>query len=127
MLAVGTYKTRGGDDVKIVAIEDGIAIGYRVRMGVNVGLTTWRADNGRFFIDCDAADHSNDIIDTKPRIKFERWATIYRDEQIGQIIGGLHETLHKAKIATRDSGSARENYIAIARVKIDCTEGENLD
>lgn len=118
MLTVGTYKTRGGEDVKIVAIENGIAIGYIVDRGVNRGLSTWRADNGRFYFDCDE-DHSNDIIDTKPRIKFERWATIYRDERVGLFIGGLHETLDKAKRV--------ESCIAIARVVIDCMEGENLD
>jgi hypothetical protein len=41
------YKTRDGDDVKIVAIEDGFAIGYRVKYGPD-GVTTWNANNGRF-------------------------------------------------------------------------------
>ena len=126
MLAVGNYKTREGNDVKIVAIEDGVAIGYIVKRGVNRGLSTWRADNGRFFFDCDD-EHSSDLIDTKPRIKFERWATIYRDKQFGQLVGGLHETLNKAKLARGNAASLGENCFAIARVVIDCTEGENLD
>lgn len=121
MLAVGNYKTRDGRDVKIVAVEDGIAIGYRVRLGVNVGLTTWRADNGRFFIDCDAADHSNDIIDTKPRIKGEVWLTVYRRLDDDVVAGGGYAT---KKAALENRG---ECCIAIARVEIDCAEGENLD
>ena len=126
MLTVGTYKTRDGRDVKILAIEDGIAIGYIVEEGVNSGLTTWRADRGSYYLDLDY-DHSKDLIDTKPRIKFERWATIYRDERAGQLIGGLHETLNKAKLAKANSVQVGEIALAIARVVIDCVEGENLD
>ena len=125
MLTVGNYKTRDGRDVKIVAIEDGIAIGYIVEEGIN-SLTTWRASNGRYYLD-DDYDHGNDLIDTKPRIRFERWATVYRDERTGQFVGGLHETLNKAKLAKDNSVSVGEIALAIARVEIDCVEGENLD
>jgi len=45
MLTVGMYKTRDGRDVKIVAVEDRIAIGYSVKEGIN-SLTTWNANNG---------------------------------------------------------------------------------
>ena len=123
MLAVGMYKTRDGKDVKIVAIDDGIAIGYLVEEGTD-GLTTWDANSGRFWID---TEDRNDIIDTKPRIKMEIWATVYRDQQIGQFIGGWHETLNKAKLAKDNSVAFGEIALAIARVEIDCTEGENLD
>ena len=119
MLAVGAYKTRDGHDVKILAIEDGIAIGYIVKRGVNGGLSTWRADNGRFFLENDE-EHGFDLIDTKPRIRFERWATIGYEKSIGHFVIGLHATLGKAKAASLDC-------LAIAPVPIDCVEGENLD
>lgn len=118
MLTVGTCKTRDGDDVKIVAIDDGVAIGYLVQEGIE-GVTTWRADNGRYF-DCDK-DHQFDIIDTKPRIKFERWATIYRQDGLGLVIGGMHNTIATARLSAVVGAC-----IAIARVEIDCVEGENL-
>ena len=120
MLTVGMYKTRDSDDVKIVAIEDGVAIGYIVKRGVNRGLTTWRADNGRFFFDCDD-DHVNDLIDTRPRIKREAWLTIYEEDCDGVIVGGGYAT-KEAALENRQEGC-----IAIARVGIDCVEGENLD
>ena len=126
MLAVGTYKTRDVRDVKIVAIEDGVAIGYLVERGVNGGLSTWRADNGRFYFSGDE-DDINDLIDTKPRIKFEKWATVYRKVQFGLLVGGLHGTLQQAKLATAKSALVVGDCIAIARVEIDCTEGDNLD
>ena len=126
MLTVGMYKTRDSDDVKIVAIEDGVAIGYIVEKGVSSGLTTWRADSGSYYLDGDE-DDVNDLIDTKPRIKFERWATVYRNERVGQLVGGLHETLEKAKLAKANAVQVGEIALAIARVEIDCTEGENLD
>ena len=118
MLTVGTYKTRDGRDVKILAIDDGIAIGYIVAEGID-GVTTWDANNGHYWIN-DATEDCNDIIDTKPRIKFERWATIGYEKSIGYFIIGLHATLGKAKAGSLDC-------IAIARVEIDCVEGENLD
>lgn len=120
MLTVGTYKTRGGDDVKIVAIEDGIAIGYVVNWGIEDGLSTWRADSGRFFLENDE-DHSNDLIDTKPRIKGEVWLTVYRRLDDDVAAGGGYAT---KKAALENRG---ECCIAIARVEIDCVEGENLD
>ena len=120
MLTVGNYKTRDGRDVKIVAVEDGIAIGYIVEEGVNLGLATWRADNGRFFLDGDE-DDINDIIDTKPRIKQEAWLTVYKEEDDGVVVGGGYATKEAAL------ENMQEGCIAIARVIIDCTEGENLD
>ena len=120
MLAVGTYKTRDGKDVKIVAIEGGIAIGYIVELGFNRGLSTWRADNGRFYFDLDE-DHSNDLIDTKPRIKREAWLAVYKQEFFGVVAGLGYSTKEQAM------EEMKEGCIAIARVVIDCTEGENLD
>ena len=117
MLTVGNYKTRDERDVKIVAIEGNIAIGYIVQEGID-SVTTWSADTGRFWIDSNDED-CNDIIDTKPRIKFERWATIGRCDAIGCFVIGLHPTLENAR-----SGA---ECVAIAHVVIDCVEGENLD
>ena len=119
MLAVGAYKTRDGDDVKIVAIEDGIAIGYIVAEGID-GVTTWDANNGHYWIN-DATEDCNDIIDTKPRIKREAWLSVYKQEFFGVVAGLGYSTKEQAM------EEMKEGCIAIARVVIDCTEGENLD
>lgn len=116
MLTVGTYKTRGGVDAVIVAVVDGVAYGYRAVDGPRA-VTTWDANSGSYFKD--GSEDSWDIIDTKPRIKFERWATIGRCDAIGCFVIGLHSTLENAR-----SGA---ECIAIAHVEIDCVEGENLD
>ena len=120
MLTVGNYETRDGRDVTIVAIEDGIAIGYIVKRGVNRGLSTWNANDGRFLHDCDD-DHSNDLIDTKPRIKREAWLSVYKQEFFGVVAGLGYSSKEQAM------EEMKEGCIAIARVEIDCTEGENLD
>ena len=120
MLTVGKYKTRNGRDVKIVAIEDGVAIGYFVGVGVADGLSTWTAKNGRFWDDWNVED-CNDIIDTRPRIKREVWLSVYKQEFFGVVAGLGYST---KKQATQEM---KEGCIAIARVEIDCVEGENLD
>ena len=91
MLTVGKYKTRDGRDVKIVAIEDGVAIGYFVGVGVADGLSTWTAKNGRFWDDWNVEDCS-DIIDTRPRIKIEALLTIYEEYCDGVIVGVGYST-----------------------------------
>lgn len=118
MLAVGNYKTRGGVDSVIVAVVDGFAIGYRVSEGPK-GATTWDASSGRYF--SDGSEDSWDIIDTKPRIKREAWLTVYKEEDDGVVVGGGYATKEAAL------ENMQEGCIAIARVKIDCVEGENLD
>lgn len=119
MLSVGNYKTRDERDVKIVAIEDNIAIGYIVQEGIG-GVTTWSADTGRYWIDSNDED-CNDIIDTKPRIKGEVWLTIYNKLVAGFLIGGGY--------STKDEALERRGAkcIAIVRVEIDCVRGENLE
>lgn len=119
MLTVGNYKTRGGVGAVIVAVVDEVAIGYRVSEGPR-GSTTWDASSGRYFND--GSEDSWDIIDTKPRIKIERWATVYRQDGLGLVIGGMHNTIATARLSAVVGAC-----IAIARVEIDCTEGENLD
>jgi negative regulator of genetic competence, sporulation and motility len=118
MLTVATYKTKGGDDVKIVAIEDGIAIGYVLKQGANAA-TAWRADNGRYYLD-DDFDHRYDIIDSKPRIRMEKWATLYYETD-GAYYIDLHNSLSDAKSVDSDG------KVAITKIIIDCTEGANLD
>lgn len=119
MLTVGTYKTRGGVDAVIVAVVDGFAIGYRVSEGPS-GATTWNANSGSY---CwgDGSEDSWDIIDARPRIKMEAWLTIYKEEFDGIVAGGGYST----KNAAQENRGAE--CIAIARIEIDCVEGENLD
>ena len=119
MLTVGNYRTRDERDVKIVAIEGNIAIGYIVQEGID-GVTTWSADTGRFWIDSNDED-CNDIIDPKPRIKGEVWLTVYRDGPDGVAVGRGYATKKDAQ------ENMSEHCIAIARVEIDCVERENLE
>jgi len=117
MLTVGNYKMRDGRDVKIVAVVDGFAVGYRADDGP-IGSTTWDASNGRYFND--GSEDSWDIIDDKPRIKREAWLTIYDERDDGIVAGGGYATKEQA-MANRS-----EACIAIARVPIDFVRGENL-
>lgn len=48
-IEVGEYKTRGGDDVVIVAVVDGFAIGYYAEDGPK-SVTVWKAGCGKNFI-----------------------------------------------------------------------------
>lgn len=118
-IEVGEYKTRECVDVTVVAVVDGIVIGYLTENGPT-SVNTWRADNGRHFIKYDV-ESSIDLVRKKPqRIKFEKWATLYREANGGYYID-LHNSLNDAKSV--DSAGK----VAITKIVIDCEEGENLD
>ena len=119
-IEVGEYKTRGGDDVRVIAVVDGIVIGYFAEYGPT-SVNYWKAENGRYFTKHDA-ESRGDLVGKKPnRIKREAWLTIYNEEVDGVVAGGGYATKDRAQ------EKRAEDCIAIVRVEIDCEEGENLD
>ena len=120
-IEVGEYKTRGGRDVTVVSVVDGIAIGYYTESGPAVSTKVWRADNGRYFVRSNTTSHI-DLVRKKPkRIKREVWLTVRSDTSAGIIVGGGYESLEQARAAKGASCAA------IVRHEIDCEEGENLE
>lgn len=119
-IEVGEYKARCGADVTVIAIIDGIAIGYFVEKGPK-SVSSWRADNGRYYTA--AQDESYiDLVRKKPkRIKREVWLTVRSDTSAGIIVGGGYGSLEQARAAKGASCAA------IVRHEIDCEEGENLE
>ena len=117
-IEVGEYETKGGEDVTVIAVVDGIVIGYYTEYGPT-SVNYWKADNGRYFTKHDA-DSNSDLVRKKPkRIKKKVWVTVYKECRF--VVGGGYDSLEDAKENTT------ENCIAITRVEIDCEEGENLD
>ena len=117
-IEVGEYKTREGIDVTVVAVVDGIAIGYFSDQGPE-SVTSWRAYNGKHYVQAQF-ESGFDLVRKKPkRIKKKVWVTVYKECCFA--VGGGYDSLEDAKKNTT------ENCIAITSVEIDCEEGENLD
>ena len=124
MFGVGSYKTRAGQDVEIVAVVKGVAIGYFTEQeSGDVEVNTWSESTGRFYIG--SVDESGyDLIDpnAKKPIKQDVWLTIYKSVSgNGVFFGRAYATKQEAK------EHKREDCIAITQVQIDCMEGDNLD
>jgi len=120
MFGIGKYKARYGQDVEIVAVVGDVAIGY---MHNNPkAANTWEAKTGRFFIDF-KNESAYDLIDpnAKKPIKHDLWLTVYKSDSRGVYAGGGYATKEVA------IGSKCNGCIAIAKVTIDCMEGDNLD
>ena len=114
-IEAGEYKTRDGDDVTIIAVIDGFAIGYFVEQGAQ-SVSSWRSSDGGY-----AGPGEFDLVRKKPkRIKREAWLTVFGGDS-GNVAGGGYATKAIAQ------ENKREVCIAIVRVEIDCEEGENLD
>jgi len=120
MFGVGKYKARYGQDVEIVAVVGDVAIGY-IHNNPKAA-NTWEAKTGRFFIDS-KNESAYDLIDpnAKRPIKQELWLTLYKSDCSGAYAGGGYATLQQAKEYKNSM------CIAIAKVTIDCMEGDNLD
>ena len=120
MFGVGKYKTRVGEDVEIVAVVGDVAIGY---FHDNPKLAnTWSTHTGRFHFE--SSDESRlDLINPNARkpIKQDLWLTIYKTNSRGVYVGGGYVTKEEAK------GRKCNDCIAIAKVTIDCMEGDGLD
>ena len=123
MFVVGKYKMRNGGDAEVVAVVDGIAIGYMYDTPENA--ESWSAKSGSIGCDDDCHEICGfDLIDpnAKKPIKVEVWVTVYPGIcPIGYSTGGAYPSLEVAR-AHRYAGC-----IAITKVEIDCMEGDNLD
>ena len=117
-IEVGNYRTKSGYDVTIVAVDCLVAIGYRIDLGPK-HVEAWDARSGRCFAESNSRS-GNDIIVQAMKIRFEKWATLYREANGGYYIA-LHNSLSDAKLV--DSAGK----VAITKIVIDCEEGENLD
>lgn len=114
-IEVGEYKTRCGGDVVVIAIVDSIVIGYFIDEGPE-SVTSWRADNGRHFVQTQR-ESAIDLIRKKPkRIKIDGWLRIYKRSD-GSYYTSVFEPVKP---------SCKE-AVAITKIVIDCEEGENLD
>ena len=117
----GKYLTKGSPnrEVIIVAEAEGRAFGYFVEEGP-MHPQSWAVDGGFFYTE----DRKSlvDLIDPNQpkRIKREVWLTVRGDTSEGIIVGGGYESLEWARRAKGPS------CVAIARVEIDCLEGDNL-
>ena len=124
MFGVGKYKTRYGQDVEIVAVVKGVAIGYFIEHESDVvEVNTWSENTGRYYIGS-THEHGHDLIDpnAKKPIKQDVWLTIYKSVSgNGVFFGRAYATKQEAK------EHKREDCIAITQVQIDCMEGDGLD
>lgn len=118
MFGVGKYKMRNGGDAEVVAVVNGIAIGFVDNDPVDTA--TWISKTGGFFIDA-SGESRFDLIDpnAKKTIRVEAWVTVYLGD--GCPIGGGYSSLEEAQ------QKKQAGCIAIAKVEIDCVEGDNLD
>lgn len=124
MFGVGNYKTKDGQDVEIVAVVKGVAIGYfPAEESDVVEVNTWSAHTGRYLFES-SKESVYDLIDpnAKKPIKQELWVTVYnRHSGDGVYVGGGYVAKEEA------DGMRCNGCIAIAKVTIDCMEGDNLD
>jgi len=107
------YKTRGGQDVRIYAI-DGIVercVHGSVFLEGGWVAAVWTADG---FHRPSKTQDAFDLIEVKPRIKIERWALVERN-------GGYSLWLDKpSKASTVDA-------FGITRIAFEVEEGEGLE
>ena len=109
-IEVGGYKTRGGEDVTVIAVVDGIAIGYFTEYGPT-SVNYWKAENGGYFTKHDA-ESSCDIVSKKPkRINIDGWLRIYKRSD-----GSFYTSVIEHK-----KPSCKE-AVAIAKIVIDWVE-----
>lgn len=120
MFDVGKYKMRSGRDAEVVAVRGDIAIGF-IDDDPEL-LQSWLAKTGAYHFD-NSGESIFDLIhpDAKKPIKLERWLTIYYNDSNSSFVGGTYVSLDEAK------QNKQCDCIAIAKVEIDCMEGDNLD
>lgn len=120
MFSVGEYKTKGGKVVDIVAVVDSVAIGYFDKDPTFADA--WDAKTGSYISDLES-ERWHDLIDPNAKpIKQDRWVPIYRNKFNGRVYVGA---LRRSKRAAQNSKC--KHCIAIAKVTIDCMEGDGLD
>ena len=109
-----TYKTRGGREVRIYAV-DGCAP-YPIHGAINVDGkwigSAWKVDGG--YLTSTQQQDKADLIEVKPRIKREVWVNVYPNGE------DVYRSQEQADVF------AMNNRIACVKVMIDCEEGEGL-
>lgn len=109
-----TYRTRGGQEVRIYATDGGgsHAVHGSVKMNDGWRCTTWRADG----LVIAKEEHCADLIEVKPRHKRTVWLNVFEGD------GGVGAFTMKE---AADSFNSRRR-IACIRVDLDFEEGEGL-
>ena len=107
-----TYKTRDGREVRIYATDGGGSYPVHGAICQDGGWksNTWNSDGSWTSGQCRA-----DLIEVKPRIKYERWVNVYPDNAISS-----------SKTREEADRNAIWNRIACVKIAIDCEEGEGL-
>jgi len=113
------YRTRGGYEVRIYAIDCGEVQHVHGAFYKEKGWasTSWNSDGSWV----DTGIHDLDLIEVKPRIQFERWCNIYRDNSDCHYLGSGSKDKETATRIGKDN-----NTIACVKITIDCEEGEGL-
>jgi hypothetical protein len=109
------YKTRDGRDVRIYA-TDGCEV-FPVHGAIEHDDGWWSfswANNGSSVNSATSKENPDDLIEVKPRMKFERWVEVERDGSY---------SLWLDKPSTASSVDA----FAITRISFEVEEGEGLD
>ena len=106
------YKTRDGREARIYATDGGGTrpIHGAVKNQDGWFLVLWR-ESGELF---DGFDSSSDLIEVKPRMKFERWVAVERD-------GGYSLWVDKP------SKASSVDAFAIKHIVFEVEEGEGID
>jgi hypothetical protein len=107
------YKTRDGREVRIYATDGGGS--YPTHGAIKHGegwVSAWWGSSGYVVSPC--REMPDDLIEVKPRMKFERWALVERN-------GGYSLWLDKP------SKSVSVDAFAITRISFEVEEGEGLD
>lgn len=116
----GKYKTKGGYEVVIDAVDRGGE--WPVHGAISDYSGDWVqrcwASNGRE--STGVRNGMFDLVEIKPRIKATGWANLYPVRRGSHIIGGLFSTKDWA------NEEAADNRIACIPISIDCEEGEGL-
>ena len=105
------YKTRGDREVRIYATDcGGIYPVHGAIKGEHEWVPNKWSGDGKF----ELHDHKYDLIEVKPKMKFERWALVERN-------GGYSLWLDKP------SNASSVDAFAITRISFEAEEGEGLD
>jgi hypothetical protein len=106
------YKTRDGREVRIYATDGAgtYPVQGAIRHEDGWYLAQWK-QSGKHVGECDG---SNDLIEVKPRMKFERWIVLHRNGEW-------------ASWMTRPSDASTVDAFAIKHIVFEVEEGEGLD
>lgn len=108
------YKTRDGREVRIYATDGAGPYSVQGAVKQNDGWCLAKWNNFGRYVHVGSSESPCDLIEVKPRMKFERWALVERN-------GGYSLWLDKP------SKAASVDAFAITRISFEVEEGEGLD